>query len=76
MDKEIISEIISSTAFFKIFHGGSDDKESTCNAGDPFPGLGRSPGEERSVFLPGEFHAQRNLVGYSPRGCKKSDTTE
>ena len=27
--------------------GGSDGKESTCNAGDPslIPGLGRSPGE-------------------------------
>ena len=22
------------------------------------------------VFLPGEFQAQRNLVGYSPWGCK------
>ena len=28
------------------------------------------------VFLPGEFHGQRSLVGYSPRGCKQSDTTE
>ena len=28
------------------------------------------------VFLPGEFHGQRNLVGYSPWGCKGSDTTE
>ena len=29
------------------------------------------------VFLPGEFHGQRSLVGYSsPRGCKESDTTE
>ena len=29
------------------FPGGSDDKESTCNAGDPgsILGLGRSPGE-------------------------------
>ena len=29
------------------FPGGSDDKESTCNEGDPGsgPGLGRSPGE-------------------------------
>ena len=29
------------------FPGGSDGKESTCNAGDPclIPGLGRSPGE-------------------------------
>ena len=28
------------------------------------------------VFLPGEFHGQRRLVGYSPQGCKESDTTE
>ena len=30
-----------------IVPGGSDGKESTCNAGDPgsIPGLGRSPGE-------------------------------
>ena len=28
------------------------------------------------VFLPGEFHAQRSLVGYSPWGHKESDTTE
>ena len=26
--------------------------------------------------LPGKFHGQRNLVGYSPWGCKESDTTE
>ena len=28
------------------------------------------------VFLPAEFHGQRSLVGYSPRGLKKSDMTE
>ena len=28
------------------------------------------------VFLPGEPHGQRTLVGYSPWGCKESDTTE
>ena len=28
------------------------------------------------VFLPGKFHGQTNLVGYSPWGCKESDTTE
>ena len=28
------------------------------------------------VFLPGEFHGQRSLVGYSPRGHKESDATE
>ena len=25
------------------------------------------------VFLPGEFHGQRSLMGYSPWGCKESD---
>ena len=28
------------------------------------------------LFLPGEFHGQRSLVGYSPWGRKESDTTE
>ena len=27
-------------------------------------------------FLPGEFHGQRSLAGYSPWGHKESDTTE
>ena len=67
---------------FLSFPGGSDNKESTCNAGDLglIPGLGRSPGEREwlptSVFLPGEFHRQRSLAGYSPPGHKESDITE
>ena len=28
------------------------------------------------VFLPQEFHGQRSLVGYSPRGHKELDTTK
>ena len=28
------------------------------------------------VFLPGESHGRRSLVGYSPRGHKESDTPE
>ena len=34
------------------FHGGSDDKESAWNAGDPssFLGLGRSPGEGNPLW--------------------------
>ena len=28
------------------------------------------------VFLPGEFHGQRSLVGYSPWSRKESDTTK
>ena len=29
-----------------------------------------------SSVLPGEPHGQRSLMGYSPWGCKESDTTE
>ena len=28
------------------------------------------------VFVPGESHGRRSLVGYSPRGRKESDMTE
>ena len=28
------------------------------------------------VFLPGEFHGQRSLAGYSPKGPKESDMTK
>ena len=64
------------------FSGGSDGKESACNAADVglIPGLGRSP--ERGHGNPLQYsclenpHCQRRLVGYSPWGCKESDTTE
>ena len=44
------------------------------------PGSGRSP-EMRAwqptpVFLPGQSHGQRSLVGYSPWCHKESDMTE
>ena len=62
------------------FPSGSDCNESACNAGDPglIPGSGRSSGEGNGypVFLPGEFHGQRSLAGYSPWGHKESDMTE
>ena len=28
------------------------------------------------VFMPWKSYGQRSLAGYSPRGCKESDTTE
>ena len=43
------------------------------------PGSGRSPGgglATTPVFLPGESHGQRSLVGDSPMGRKESDMTE
>ena len=33
-------------------------------------------GKPIPVFLPKEFHGQKTLVGYSPWGCRESDTTE
>ena len=32
--------------------------------------------KEMAIFLPGKFHGQRSLAGYSPCSCKESDTTE
>ena len=62
------------------FPGGSVDKESVCNAGDRGSILGsgkrRRAWQPIPVFLPGPSHGQRSLVGYSPWGCKESDTTE
>ena len=31
---------------------------------------------DASVFLPGEFHGQKSLAGYSPWDQKESETTE
>ena len=63
------------------FHGGSDRKESSHNAGDLASILGREAPWRREwqptpVFLTGESHGQRSLVGYSPWGRKESNTTE
>ena len=54
------------------FPGGSDSKESTCNAADPglIPGSERSPGEGNGSPLQysclEKSHGQRSLAGYSP----------
>ena len=62
---------------FLGFPGASDGKESTCNVGDLcyIPGLERSLGGG-ILFLPGVYHGQRSLLGFSPWGRKESDTTE
>ena len=57
------------------FPGGSDGKESACNAGDPGLILDREIPWRREwqhtpVFSPEESHGQRSLAGYSPWGHK------
>ena len=65
-------------SYIRGFPGESDGQKSACIAGDSgsITGLERFPGEGNGwlptpVFLPGEFHGQRSLVGYSPWGCKR-----
>ena len=61
------------------FAGVSDGKKNpSANAGNLglIPKSGRCPGEGNGnplVFLPGETHGQRSLVGYGPWGCKELD---
>ena len=64
------------------FPAVSDSKEPACSAGDLglIPGLGRVPGGGYGNPLQYSClenpHGPRNLVGYSPWGCKESDTIE
>ena len=65
--------------------GGPGVKNLPANAGDLgdmdlITGLGRSSGwrkwQPTAVFLPGKFHGQRGLEGYSPKGRKELGTAE
>ena len=54
----------------KGFPGRSAGEESTYNAGNPGPWVRKIPWRRKCqlvpVFLPGESHGQRRLVGCSP----------
>ena len=69
----------------KGFPGGTGGKEPACQCRrhktcrfDPW--IGKIPWRRKwqptPIFLPGESHGQRSLVGYSPWGHKELDTTE
>ena len=67
------------------FLGDASGKESACQCRghkrcgfNPWVGkiLWRRKWQLTSVFLPGESHGQRSLVGYSPLGDKESGRTE
>ena len=55
-------------------------KKSACNAGVTGSWVEKIPWRRAllhtPVSLPGEFHGQRSLAGYSSQGCKESDMTE
>ena len=67
------------------FPGGSDDKESACNAQDlglisrswiSYANPWRRDWQPISECFAGEFQGQRSLVGYSTWGRKELDMTE
>ena len=67
------------------FPGGSVIRNSLVSAGDArdmclIPESGRicwrRKWQPAPVFLPGKFHGQSSLAGYSTRGHKELDTTE
>ena len=66
------------------FLNGSSGKEPTCQCRrhkrhglSPWIGkIWRREWQPTPVFLLGESHGQKSLGGYSPWGCKESDTTE
>ena len=64
------------------FPGGTSGREPACQCRRCrrhgfSPWVGKIPWSRKwqpiPVFLPGEFHGQRCLVGYSPWACKESD---
>ena len=75
----ILCQMKVETRFFSLCY------ESTCQCRRPkrlrFDPLVEKISRKRKwqptpVFLPGKFHGQRSLAGYSPWGRKESDMTE
>ena len=65
--------------------GGASGKEPACQCRrhkrrgfDPWVGSipWKRAWQPTPLFLPGESHGERGLVGYSPYGCSVSDVTE
>ena len=62
--------------------GTVSGKEPACQCRRPrfYPGVGKiswsREWQPTPVFLPGKFHGERSLVGYSSWGHKESDTIE
>ena len=75
--KSNILKLISPVYLFVVFPGCSVVKNLLAITADTgsILGLGRSPWRRKwqptPVFLPGKFHGQRSLVGYSLWGHKR-----
>ena len=83
MPSTLLRALYPSSTSINGFPGGSGIKNPSAayNAGDmslTWVGkiLWRRKWQPTPVFLPGKSQRWRILVGYSPWGCKESDTTE
>ena len=70
---------------YQVIPGGASGKESACQCRRHrrhgfHPWVRKILWSRKwkliPVFLPGKFHGQRSLLGYSPWGCKELDMTE
>ena len=70
---------------YVAFPGGPSGKELSCQCRrlmihEFSPWIRKVPWrrawQPTPVFLPGESQGPGSLVGYGPKGCKESDTTE
>ena len=85
LKKKVLNPILGLNVALLSFSGGANGKESICQYRrhrrlglDPW--VRKIPWSRKQeitpVFLPGEFHGQRNLVGYGPWGHKQLGMTE
>ena len=82
VEKQTLKKIVFSSEKYFLYtveNGCSSGKNPPANVGrhkrhrlDPL----EKKWQATPVFLPGEPHVQRRLAGYSPWGCKETDTTE
>ena len=69
-----LSEEVLQTAEKRTEAKGKGGKERYTHLNAEFQRIAR--GDKIALFLPGESHGRRSLIGYSPWGRKESDTTE
>ena len=83
--RNLVSLTRKSPTTWVDFPGGTNGKEAICQCRRCrrlrfYPSVGKMPWrrawQPTPVFLPGDSHGQKRLVGYSPWGCTESDTIE